>query len=64
MTEEEILETLEDKGLALDEGDRIDGPFIPDGTVRIYDPECPVIVCAEGSTVAEAFENLEEKETL
>lgn len=41
-------------GLEIDEGNLIAGPFIPDGNVRIYDPETLTVV-AEGSNVEEAL---------
>lgn len=51
-----IREELEGRGFVLDEGCLIDGPFIPDGTVRIYATDDPFHVVAQGETVAEAYE--------
>lgn len=53
-----LIEILERAGLAVDEGDRISGPFIPDGTVRIYDPETDSML-ASGRTLREAFEDVQ-----
>jgi len=47
--------TVEALGLVIDEGNLISGPFIPDGTVRIYDPET-VSVWGEGDSLKEALE--------
>jgi len=58
MDDRTLIEILERAGLAVDEGDRISGPFIPDGTVRIYDPETDSLL-ASGSSLAEAFENVQ-----
>lgn len=54
MDDATLREILERAGLAVDDGTRISGPFIPDGTVRIYDPETDSML-ASGRTLAEAF---------
>ena len=59
MTDETLLEILERAGLAVDDGGTIGSPFIPDGTVRIYDPEtCRVL--GDGESLAEAFSNVQQ----
>lgn len=55
--EAEILELLEQAELAVDYGNLISGPFIPDGTVRIYRPET-ISVLGRGATLVEAVEDL------
>lgn len=54
MTEAEILQELTCRGLQVDEGNVIGGPFIPDGVVRIYDDSG---VRGEGRTLEEAYNN-------
>lgn len=39
MDEREFRDLLAERGLELDEGNLIQGPFIPDGMWRVYDPE-------------------------
>lgn len=56
MTEEQLRESIERQGFAIDEGNVIGGPFTPDGTVRIYEAASG-IVHGEGSTLAEAASN-------
>lgn len=51
-----VEEALAGIGLTVDRGDLIDGPFIPDGTVRICDRGASVL--AEGRTLEEAVGNL------
>ena len=38
----------------MDDGGTIGGPFIPDGTTRIYDPDSSCVLGA-GDTLAAAF---------
>jgi hypothetical protein len=53
--DEKTLETLlERAGLAVDDGGTIGSPFIPDGTVRVYDPDT-LRVLGRGDTLTEAF---------
>jgi methylmalonyl-CoA mutase cobalamin-binding subunit len=59
LTDEEIRELLEERDLVLDEGCLIAGPFIPDGTVRIYAEGDPYTVLGEGQTIQEAYGDLE-----
>jgi hypothetical protein len=54
VADEEIRRALEDLGLEVDEGNRVGGPFIPDGTTRIYD-EDTLDVLAEGPDLQEAY---------
>jgi hypothetical protein len=54
-----LREILERAGLAVDEGDLISGPFIPDGTTRIYDPDSNRVLGA-GDTLAAAFADVRE----
>ena len=54
---QEDLEKLSEHGLLVDEGNLIQGPFIPDGRVRIY-RESDHSVVAEGRTYEEAVANL------
>jgi len=56
VNEREILDALERAGFSVDDGCRIGGPFIPDGTTRIYDEDTTIL--SEGETLAEAVENL------
>lgn len=44
MNESEFRERLAQMGLELDEGNVIGGPFIPDGTYRVYDPDTHGVV--------------------
>ncbi len=55
--EREIEEKVAEMGLAIDNGATIGGPFIPDGTTRIYDPET-YSMKACGKTLESAFEDL------
>lgn len=48
-------EAIEALGLIIDEGNLIAGPFIPDGTVRVYDPET-IVVWGEGPSLVEALD--------
>jgi hypothetical protein len=64
MTDEEIRELLEERELVLDEGCLIDGPFIPDGTVRIYAEGEPYDVLGEGQSIKEAYEDLEARQEM
>ena len=58
MTEEEIITALlEEHGLIVDFGNRISGPFIPDGYVRIHKDDNFTVV-GEGSTLEAAVESL------
>jgi hypothetical protein len=59
MGDDDVRRELDERGLVLDEGNLISGPFIPDGTVRIYHPDDPCLVLGEGATIKEAFEDLE-----
>ena len=52
---------LEGAGLAVDHGDLISGPFIPDGTVRVYDPDTGDVL-GEGDTLAAAAANVQHLE--
>jgi len=58
MTDEEVREACEELGLVLDEGNLIQGPFIPDGTCRIYPEGEPYQILGSGSTPEEAWEGL------
>jgi hypothetical protein len=55
MDDKSLQGLLERAGFAVDHGDLIAGPFIPDGTVRVYDPETSRIL-GRGDTLAEAYE--------
>lgn len=55
MDDATLMALIERAGLAVDEGNLIAGPFIPDGTVRIYDPDT-LDVRGEGATLADAYE--------
>jgi len=57
MTDDEIMSVLTERELKVDEGNLIDGPFIPDGTVRIYEGWSNVL--GSGETLADAFSDLE-----
>jgi hypothetical protein len=59
MSEQEILTVCFDKGWTVDFGDRTDGPFLPDGTVRIYEGEEFTDIIGEGKTLSEAVDGLE-----
>jgi hypothetical protein len=59
MSEQEIQTICFDRGWTVDFGDRTDGPFIPDGTVRIYVGEDFCDIVAEGATLQEAVSGLE-----
>lgn len=52
-----LLKLLEEAELAVDHGNLISGPFIPDGTVRIYRPET-LSILGRGATLVEAVEDL------
>lgn len=53
LADETILEILSERGWSVDFGDLIDGPFIPDGMVRICDAEgC---LQTEGASLQEAY---------
>lgn len=54
-----MLAVLEERGLTVDEVALVDGPFIPDGTVRIYAEGSPYDVLGSGTTLEEAFAELE-----
>ena len=56
LTEDEILELLESRGLLIDDGCVIGGPFIPDGRYRIYDEDYTIL--GEGSSLRKAYEEL------
>lgn len=53
---EELLNAVELDGFHVDHGDQIDGPWIPDGTVRIYDPST-LNIYGYGRTVEEALDD-------
>lgn len=59
MNDQEIQTICFDRGWTVDFGDRTDGPFIPDGTVRIYDGEEFTDILGEGKTLIEAVAGLE-----
>jgi len=59
MTDDDIRRLLEERELVLDEGCLISGPFIPDGTVRIYAEDNPYAVLGEGQSIQEAYTDLE-----
>lgn len=59
MTDEARLKILERAGLAVDDGGTIGTPFIPDGTVRIYELETGNLV-SSGDTLADAFADVRE----
>jgi hypothetical protein len=50
----EFEEQLVALGYTVDHGDRIDGPFIPDGTVRIYRDDDPWDIVGHGDTLKDA----------
>ena len=56
MDEDDIRAAIKGRGYEVDEGILIDGPFIPDGTVRIHDPETSSIK-GSGDTLREAYED-------
>lgn len=45
MDERELESALEEHGLAVDEGNVIGGPFIPDGRYRLYSCETHDVIC-------------------
>jgi hypothetical protein len=45
MDEYDFRVALEDHGLAVDEGNVIGGPFIPDGRYRIYNLSTHDVIC-------------------
>jgi hypothetical protein len=47
---------VEAEELVLDDGCGIGGPYIPDGIVRIYDPEDCYNVLGSGETAEEAWD--------
>lgn len=49
-----LEEQLAAQGLTVDEGNLIDGPFIPDGRVRVYRGDDPWDIVGEGDTLGEA----------
>jgi hypothetical protein len=53
-TTDELLAIVHAQGFVVDEGNLISGPFIPDGRVRIYDPETNDVL-AQGRTIEEAL---------
>ena len=55
MSEEDIIEELTRRNLEVDDGSVIGGPFIPDGWVRIYDPNSCYAILGEGYTLEEAY---------
>jgi len=57
MNDQEIQTICFDRGWTVDFGDRTDGPFIPDGTVRVLDDDGNII--GEGKTLSEAVDGLE-----
>ena len=59
MNEQEILDICFDRGWTVDFGDLISGPYIPDGTVRIYEDDNPYNIVAEGATLQDAVSGLE-----
>lgn len=61
MTDATLQEILERAGLAVDHGDLISGPFIPDGTVRVYDPDTDRVL-GSGDTLAAAFAEVQHLE--
>lgn len=50
----ELEEQLVALGYTVDHGDLIAGPFIPDGTVRVYRGDDPWDVAGEGATLEDA----------
>jgi hypothetical protein len=56
MDDATIRAACEALGLVLDEGCLIAGPFIPDGTSRVYDPVTSRVL-GEGKTNEEAWKN-------
>lgn len=56
MDDDDVRLAIKGLGLKLDEGGLIDGPFIPDGTIRIYDPETHSIL-GSGDSLIEAYRN-------
>jgi hypothetical protein len=56
MDEDDIKLAIKGMGLKLDQGCLIDGPFIPDGTIRVYDPETSAIL-GSGDSLTEAYNN-------
>jgi len=54
MTDQELEERLVEAGYTVDHGYLIDGPFIPDGTVRVYRGEDPWDIAGEGATLEDA----------
>lgn len=57
MDEREIRFEVSERGLAIDDGNVIGGPFIPDGIVRIYD-RSTYYVAGSGHDLRSAYENL------
>lgn len=53
-----LEEHLIERGYTVDHGDLIGGPFIPDGTVRIYRDGNPSDLAGEGRTLKEAARNI------
>jgi len=50
----ELEEQLVALGYTVDHGNLIDGPFIPDGTVRIYRDDDPWDIVGQGDTLEDA----------
>jgi len=59
MNDQEIQTICFDKGWTVDFGDLIEGPYIPDGTVRVYAEDDPYEIIGEGKTLSEAVAGLE-----
>lgn len=57
LTDEEVEDKCTEAGVDLDYGNRIDGPFIPDGTCRILDPSDHWTVLGQGDTAAAAWDD-------
>jgi hypothetical protein len=53
-----LQERVQELGLILDEGNLIDGPFIPDGTLRVHPPDDPFQILAQGEDPAEVLSDL------
>ena len=60
----ELEEQLVALGYTVDHGNLIDGPFIPDGTVRIYRGDDPWDIAGQGATLEDAASLLIDTEDL
>ena len=58
MTDEEVQAACDALGLVLDGGCLIQGPFIPDGTCRIYPKDEPYQILGSGETPQDAWDGL------